>query len=540
MSQMALTDVLGHAMVLIWSCRLLLHEVRSAEGREDPRSRGHQLRILLGWGFTGFLATYAILVRLSSALFFFLFAFLAVRALLANRERSLRIQKGGSLLLGGLLPVALVFGHLIHQLGWHAFATSYFKISSDNAGLRQTLSVVVERWISHLQLGSHHLLFWAGASGAALFLLAGLHRSSLRVFRGRRTLFCIAFLLSLPYLAAVARNRAWYEFRYMVPAFAFLSLGMLAWAWLVDRFLGARATLALTLAVLALQILAAWPWLHAFGTRTNYSEAVARELAERVPDGSFVFAHLAGAHIEYRSEKRFGLIGVRHTDAEEGPDFWNRTWSQARREMRNALTNGRAVYCVDEESLEPFRADLVERGWRQELVATRAFDGLRNAHDGNLATMKIEMALRPRPIRVLRLDAPAGRVEAPALLAARATSGDDSDLVFDLTAAEGAGMAWRAILHEPSQPTWLHLPGQLMLPTSLADELFVLSADPNADTAPDLAFLRGRLDADGHAVIRIPHRHRDTIRGKILTILVHDPAEWWQDARIRSPGVKIP
>lgn len=540
MSQMALTDVLGHSLVLIWACRLLIHEAEAAIPSGDPESASRRILRQASWSFTGFLATYAILIRMSSGLFVFLFLFLAARAVLATRGKGPRLQRCIALVLGGALPVVAVFGHYVYNFGWTEFWNSYFKMTNDNIGMRTSLDVLTKTWSTHTLYGSGPVLAWVGGTGAALVLLQLLMRPKLKWLGDRRILLWIAFLLCMPYLVAVARNRAWYEFRYLLPVMTFVSLGVLGWGWLVDRFLGARVTALLTVSLLVANLIHAQPWLSTFGSRTHFSEATARLLNEKVESGSFVIAHLAGAHIEYQAKKRFAVIGVRHTEASGGPDFWNRSWQESRNEMQNAIANDRRVYGTDEESLGPFLEDLRKRGWKIETAHRVPFDGLRNAYDANLATMRLDLALQARPLRILRFTPPAEAAEPLVRLVLDKEASSEGRAAFVVSTRPGKGLAYRLLFYKEDSDDWLYLEGRTMLPASKSDPILIHSSRIDPVAQSELAFVGGMLDPQGQARFEIPARFLEILKGSTMVALIHDSKVLWTEARIRSRGTIIP
>jgi len=545
-SQEALTDVLGHALILTWACRLLIHECRARTLESDGTRRGRVLTHF-SWAITGFIATYAIMIRVSSALFGLLFLYLWIRALVATPTRRSRITKSSALIVGALIPIVGIFAHLVIEYGWTNFWNIYFEFSSDNVGMKVSFGRLGEVWLERIQNGTGPVLFWAGLVGAATLLVQMVRPSARRIFSNRVPLFYVCTLLTLPYFIAVARNRAWYEFRYLLPAMMLLSLATIAWASMADRFFGRWFPRILMAGIIVSNLIYAGPWLYAFGTRSPFLEVAVKETMRIAEPGSLLLGHMSASHMRYRSRGRFATMGVRYDSSEGGIDFWNASWSHARQTLINASVNVRHAYCYNEHGLDGFLQDLAKRGWKTEVVFERGFEGLRNAVDENLGTMQLELALRPSQLEIMRL-LPPPNLEAPVTLnVTRGTvdpgqPGQEGLPVYRLHVASPKNRGWhyRLILAKKIVKAGQILPGQIYLPFGTKDPLVALSLSAQAQSRAPLNLLVGTLDEQGSAEIQFPSSYSETIHGAFVTALLYGPRSNWVQAMLRSPTQRIP
>ena len=537
-SQEAMTDVLGHALVLTWVARLLMHECKAHEQGPDLSWRT-RFSTCLAWGFTGFLATYAILIRVSSALFGLLFLYLWVRALVATPSRRARITRSASLLLGGAIPVVGIFSHLILEYGWTRFWNIYLEFSSDNVGMKASFERLSTVWLERVQNGTGPVLFWGGICGAAFFLIQMIRPSVRRVFTSRIPLFWICAVLTVPYFFAVARNRSWLEFRYLVPAMMLLSLATTAWALIGDRLLGRWAPRTMTAVLVVANLIHAGPWLYTIATRTPFLEVAVKETIKLAEPGSLLLGNMSAAHMLYRSRGRVATMGVRYDSSEGGVDFWNVSWSRAREVLANACGNARHAYYYNEPGLTPFIGDLEHRGWKTKLVFERSFDGLRNAVDENLGTMRLDSALQPSNLQILRLIPPPGLVP-PVTLEVELIQGDRPAYRLTISSPEHAGWRYRVILATQLVETGAVLAGRIYLPFGAKDPLVQRSLSMDPDSPGPLKRLIGSLDKDGRATIDIPAENKAILTRAFVTALLHRPGSPWELATLRSPLRRIP
>lgn len=545
-SQEAMTDVLGHALILTWACRLLIYEGRARTLDSDGTRRGRVLTHF-SWATTGFIATYAIMIRVSSALFGLLFLYLWIRALVATPTRRSRITKSSALIVGALIPIVGIFAHLVIEYGWTNFWNIYFEFSSDNVGMKASFGRLGEVWLDRIQNGTGPVLFWAGLVGAAILLVHMVRPSVHRIFSSRVSLFYVCTLLTLPYFIAVARNRAWYEFRYLLPAMMLLSLATIAWAWMADRLLGRWFPRVLMAGIIVSNLIYAGPWLYAFGTRTPFVEVAVKETMRIAEPGSLLLGHISAMHMRYRSHGRFAAMGVRDDSSEGGIDFWHASWSYARQALINASVNGRHAYCYNEHGLVGFLQDLEKRGWKKEVVFERGFEGLRNAVDQDLGTMQLELALRPSQLEILRL-LPPPNLEAPVTLKVESRQIDPG---LD---GQGGRTAYRLKIVCPQHPRWHYrlifaqeilgeghvLPGLVYLPFGAQDPLVKASLSAQSQSPKPMNLLVGTLDEQGSAEIQLPSTYCETIHGAFVTALLYGPGSHWPQAPLRSPTQRIP
>mgnify|MGYP006921594079 CR=1 FL=1 len=536
-SEQCMTDVAGHALILAWAARLLMHESRARTGDSDASAR--QTSTLLSWGFTGFLATYDIMIRVSSASFGLLFFYLWTRALIATPGKRERIGRSAALLVGGAVPVVAIFGHLIHTYGWTRFWSTYLQFSRDNIGMQVTYELLGERWLTSLQSGTGPVLFWAGLGGAAVLLLQMFRPSVRRIFTGRTPLFWVSVMLCLPYFIAVSRNRGWFEFRYMLPAMMLVSLACSAWAWLADRLLGPWGPRVLCLALITANLIHATPWLYVLGTRTPFVEVAAIETVRAAKPGSLLLGHVGAAHIKYRAKRDYAALSVRNDPKTDGVDFWNTTWQLARDILNNTYANGREAYFYNDYGLASFIEDLEKRGWTTQIVFERTFDGLRNARDENMARTDLDVALEPQLLQVMRLIAPEN-LEPRVRLQVHKDAAEGSPYELEISGEGLAGWEYRILVGKALTRTGQILPSSAQLPFDASDPL--LEASKSADeTSPDpIRRMVGKLDAQGKARVLLPASLSLHLSGARMSVLLHEPGSPWWMARYNTPPTLLP
>ncbi|MFQ5507378.1 MAG: hypothetical protein ACE5F1_21650, partial [Planctomycetota bacterium] len=227
-AQDGMSDIVGHSLVLICAARLVQHQIRNDCG----------LRPLF---VTGFLAGFAILIRLSSVLFLPMLAFLLLRVLAGSTDHARRRRVLFGFILGWLTPIACVFTHLLWHYGFEQFAQIYFGRAEEmpKAEHWQRLPENLTIWFSRIERGMGPVSLCLALAGCLGLAAAGLGRDRLRILTSRRPLFLCLVLLYVPFLCAVAVNRAPGEFRYQLPAMALLSLGIPSLGLLLGRCAGA-------------------------------------------------------------------------------------------------------------------------------------------------------------------------------------------------------------------------------------------------------------------------------------------------------------
>ncbi|MEZ5990567.1 MAG: hypothetical protein R3F30_15935 [Planctomycetota bacterium] len=536
-AQRPMTDVCGHALALIVAGRLLLHEVRmtgSAVGRIEPR---------WGYALTGALAGVAFLVRISAVGFLPLYLYLGVRVWVAT-PRNGRLPRLLWSLGGALLPFVVIYGDMILAHGWSQFRTVYFHLSRDNVGMRDDVPTVLAGWWAVLELGLGHAL-WLGVAGIALAIVGLLRGASLHPFRSRNVLLPAFLLLLLPYAYLVARNRAWYEFRYQLPMMFALALASVTVALLLVRLRLRLVAVVLVPGVLVLDLVHAWPWLETFANRTTFIEAGVRETRLHAPADAVILAHSSAPYFsvdlagDVRVPGHF-VVPVRLGPEEDGLDTWNLSWSTALGMLDVAAAEGQPVWCFNEAGLDRIRGHLRELGWHEVLEASRSGDGLRTRKDILLAWMDLDSARTPGPLLVYRLVPP----PEPRPAITHEVTWTDVDgrrvLELDATLAGFEGQDFEVLFgsrpHRPITP----LGSRVWLPFATTDPVVLACTMEGFLRDLGLPALRGRIGPDGRVRLRFEGRLSEDLARLWSTVLIERPDAGPRTAVARTPVVPGP
>ncbi|MHC4812547.1 MAG: ArnT family glycosyltransferase [Planctomycetota bacterium] len=477
-SQEAMSDVVGAVLVLSVIGRLLLHDLRG-----DTTWAPYLL--------TGFLAAWSFLVRVSTALFLPMMAYLLVRLLVRRRHEVpwQRVLQG--LLLGGLVPLALVYGYLIQVHGWTVFRDLYFVFGWHNTNTAERLVELpstIKTWGGNLLRGMGPGVFLA-LIGCVLLLVQ--HR-----------LFLWLALLMLPYLAGVANNHAGVELRYMVPVMACVSLGYGAIGHQLHRWLGRWGVRLCLGVVIVLNAVHALPMLEIVRTRQHFGEVAARHMVDVAPKESLLIGVATHPFLRLLRDEDHAMC-VRPGPETAGRDLWNRHWLSAKDVVTHHLQRGRHVYCCSEPGMEGFRQWLQGAGFREQVMATVPADGLRDVYDQMLSRVDPQAPVLAHPLSILRLMPPA-RLDTVALRATPRLDETPPGLRLEVHAPAHAGRDYRILVGTTTTDRfWL---ANIDLPFTTGDIIFQTSLGIGNKPWAGLRGFRGTIDADGHAEAFLPAR----------------------------------
>lgn len=538
-SQMALSDVSGNALALLVAARLVMHELVLSRGSEEPSPP--TFLQCLSLSLTGLLLSFSVLVRVSSFAYFPLFCWLSLRVLFAIRSGRLRAVL--AYVFGGLLPQVAFYGYMISTYGFRRFYDRYSTPIGDNSSFLADLPTLSSRWWSHYENGLGPVQLWLGMIGILLGVLLVFHRGSFRPFRSRRWLSLGFVALILPYLVAVARNQAWYEFRYQVPALFAISLGVGILGLLLARRLPDPVLYLATILILGFNLGQSKPMLTILGEREAFIESGVRRLVRLTPRKTAVPGHYAHPFTDVFGDGRMA-IPVHGSLENKDTHHTFLTFEQAEASMLVALDEGNEVRYVNEQGLDQFRRWLVKQGWKEETVYTRPFDagspdmrGLRNWDDFMVSDMSTARALLPSPLEILR-PVPPEHKRAP--LVATASLNEQGNLEIEVQALEAlGGRRCRLLFASNLAPENTSLSNRCKVPFSKDDDLFVQSSQPDASQNPILRPLLGKVSVSGKVRFVIPKVHLPTIRNAWFTVIFHREGVPFYEGRLRTPVRRV-
>ncbi|MEZ5990566.1 MAG: hypothetical protein R3F30_15930 [Planctomycetota bacterium] len=527
-SQMPLSDVSGNALILLAAGRFLLHEAECRGGASPARGPVRDVLPYLG---TGLCIGVALLMRLSSLAMGPLFVLLGLRVLLVT-PRGRRLPRGVALCAGILAPILALYLHWIAHFGLDTFLSIHLRSGGDNATFKADLATLLSRWEAHWAEGAGPVLLVAGLGGTALALLASLLRGHRHPLRSRTWLVVGATLCFLPYLVAVARNQGWFEFRYQVPALFAIALGVPVLVRVAERLAGRSVALVLGVAICGANLAHALPMLEVLGGRQTFTETGVRALAERCPRDAVIPAHYAHPYIDFLCPDRRWIP----VHSEEGFGLSHHTFlppSLVADQCLAEYREGHEIWIMNDPTIHGLRRWLAEQGWREELVWSRSFEGLRNFRDLLLADMSVERALEPSPLRLLRLHPPDDA--APALTHELSFAGDPADAIeVRIHAPPLAGWGYRVLFGSGLAPTPHKTMHWLRLPFAADDSLLAASSSDRVAHEAGLDALEGQLDGAGEAGLRLRRELWPYLREAWSTVLFFRPGETWREARLRT------
>lgn len=493
-SQEAMSDVAGAAFLVgvIW--RLLAHDFRADTA-------------WLPYLLTGFLAAWSFLMRGSTALFLPMMVFLVVRLLHRHPQVS-RVRVLVSLLVGGLVPLVLVYGYLALVHSWETFYAGYFQMSDHNTKTTERLAELpgtIRTWGGNLLRGMGLGVFVA-LPGCVLLVVQ------------QRLLLWLA-LLTLPYLAGVANNHAGFELRYMIPIMAAVVLGYGAIGAKLRRF-GRWPVLLFLVVLLVLQAVQALPILDMLRSRQHFGEVAARQIVNVAPEGSLLIGVTAQPFLcLLRNGDR--PMAVKTHAGTGGMDTWNRTWSVAKDVVTHHVQRGRGVYCSREPGMLGFLDWMRGQGFKEQVLATIPAKGLRDTYDQALSRGNPHAPVAEDPLRILRLVPPEqlDRLEVHLLPADGGTPG----LRFRVEAPAHPGREYRIFVGKPTtRRLWLW---HVDLPFDGDDRLYHTSIQLGDRPEYGVRGFRGRLDGDGVAEAFAPANLVDDGTGlTVVAVLFEDAA----------------
>jgi len=508
-SQEAMSDVVGMAFILVVIARLLTHDLRGDNT----------------WGpylFTGFLAASSFLLRGSTALFVPMMLFLVVRLLVRRRNEVSWLRVLPALLMGGLVPLILVYGYLIQVHGWPNFRDGYFWLSDHNTKTGQRLAELpstIMIWGGNLLRGMGPGVFVA-LPGCVLLAV-------------QQRLFLWLAVLALPYLAGVANNHAGFELRYMIPVMAAVTLGYGAVGNQLQR-IGRWAVWLFLVILVVLSAIQAFPILDVLHTRQHFGEVAARHMVDMAPKKSLLMGVTAHPFLRMLRDEDHP-VGVKTHSGTSGDDTWNRPWFAAKDVATHHLMLGRGVYCTSEPGMDGFRRWMKDAGFREQVLLTVPAAELRDTYDQMLYRGDPYGLVVDDPLRILRLMPPT-RLETVVLRALPA-DGPTPGLRLQVHAPAHAGREYRILVG--STTTDRHWLRHIDVPFVRGDILFTTSLVIGDKPQKGLRGFRGTLDAEGRAEAFAPARFLDDIEDLTAVAVLFEDADNLESASLASSPVTI-
>ncbi|MEZ5988167.1 MAG: hypothetical protein R3F30_03415 [Planctomycetota bacterium] len=417
-AQESLSDVAGHCVIVLTVCALLLLRRRLAAGRPAQ----------LAAATSGFLAATAFLFRPGAGLFLPLFGWLTLEALVTGRKRWPRLL--GTILLAGLVPLALTYGHLLIVHGVEGLRTRHFIPSGDNIGTTERYErafALLRTWLHHCVHGLGLFAALVGVTGWLSWSVAGLPDAR-PSWWGRLRPLGLLLVTVVPYFLFMVSNRTADQFRFTLPVQAALALGIPVLAMQVGRLGGRTLPLALSAVLLLTFAQGLSRWLPLFAGRDAFVERAGQELIAEAGDGDVLLGNQVHPYVEFRSRFRELLAGgwgrpvgivprqvtlpVRHLPWEQASDYWNQGWRSIELRMLQAVAEGHRLLLSNEYGLSAFRRWLPLRGFEEQVVRTVPSEELRNRLDNDLGTMDPALAVDREDLVVIELRPPAVRLEA--------------------------------------------------------------------------------------------------------------------------------
>ncbi|MEZ6196639.1 MAG: hypothetical protein R3F20_13085 [Planctomycetota bacterium] len=478
LDQDAMSDVTGHGLVAL----AVLLALR-------PRASGALAAGIL-WGC-------ALGVRVSALPFLPILVVLVAGPGATERRRRLAAFAGAA-----LVPPVLLAARVLREHGAARTLEILGRRVGDNRldvlGLDR-LGELVPIWATSLARGLGPLTALVGVLGLGL-LLAGSAGAARR--RG-----ALALALGLAYLAAVAVNRAGYEFRYLLPLMLLLAFAAPALLVAVARRRGSVAAGLLAAALVGVQLAAGLPGLRDLHARLSFVREAARRAAEAAPEG----AVFVGGPVRMWYEREApGALVIDVRDPAALPL------------ARTAAAHGRSVLTANEAGSAPLREALRAEGFRPETRLEVPAGRLRNLADPFLE--RFDPAARRGADQPLRLEE-----WRPPEFSAFDEPLRDGGLKLDLSAPAYAECLVALVAGRPAGAGEGIRLGEVTVPFR-RDEIWTRSLAILRE-APSRVTLR--LDANGRGEFHLDRDHLAALgaAGARLGVLILGPAERLEDAR---------